>query len=95
MSDAQKTETAAGPSSGWRHSKYLALAAMLFAVAMLFIDQTIISIAAPTIQDELGLSEEGVQWVVNGYLLALSAFFLFGGRLSDIVGLSIERNAHG
>lgn len=86
MSDAQKTETAAGPSSGWRHSKYLALAAMLFAVAMLFIDQTIISIAAPTIQDELGLSEEGVQWIVNDYLLALSAFFLFGGRLSDIVG---------
>ncbi len=79
---AELTGTAAEP----KQSKYLVLAAMLFAVAMLFIDQTIISIASPTIQQELGLSDEGVQWVVNGYLLALSAFFALGGRLSDILG---------
>ena len=66
--------------------KYLALAAMMFAVAMTFIDQTIVSIAVPSIQKELGLSEAGIQWIVNGYLLSLAAFFALGGRLSDILG---------
>ncbi len=60
-------------------TKWLALAAMMFAVSMMFIDQTIVSIAIPTIQTELGLSEAGVQWVINGYLLSLSAFFALGG----------------
>jgi EmrB/QacA subfamily drug resistance transporter len=62
------------------------LAAMIFAVAMTFIDQTIVSIAVPNIQRELSLSSTAVQWVVNGYLLALAALFALGGRLSDIFG---------
>jgi EmrB/QacA subfamily drug resistance transporter len=62
------------------------LAAMIFAVAMTFIDQTIVSIAVPTIQRELGLSSTGVQWVINGYLLSLASLFALGGRLSDIFG---------
>jgi EmrB/QacA subfamily drug resistance transporter len=66
--------------------KTLVLAAMIFAVAMTFIDQTIVSIAIPKIQKELHLSSLGVQWVVNAYLLALAAFFAFGGRLADTVG---------
>ncbi|MFJ2950580.1 MFS transporter [Streptomyces sp. NPDC087226] len=64
----------------------LALAAMLFAVAMTFIDQTIVAIAAPDIVHELGLSSSGMQWVVNAYLLALAAFFALGGRLADLLG---------
>ena len=66
--------------------KYVALAAMVFAVSMMFIDQTIVSIAVPNIQEELHLSGSAIQWVINGYLLSLSAFFAFGGRLADILG---------
>lgn len=66
--------------------KYLVLAAMIFAVSMTFIDMTIVSIAIPEIQQELALSQTGVQWVVNAYLLSLAALFAFGGRLGDIVG---------
>src|SRR6202453_4751564 len=62
------------------------LAAMIFAVSMTFIDQTIVSIAVPNIQRELGLTATGVQWMVNGYLLSLAALFALGGRLSDIFG---------
>jgi EmrB/QacA subfamily drug resistance transporter len=62
------------------------LAAMIFAVAMTFIDQTIVSIAVPQIQRELGLTSTGVQWAVNAYLLSLAALFAFGGRLADTVG---------
>ncbi|MGW0609165.1 MFS transporter [Streptomyces sp. NPDC002788] len=59
---------------------------MMFAVAMTFIDQTIVSIAAPDIVRELDLSSSGMQWVVNAYLLALAAFFALGGRLADLYG---------
>ncbi len=59
---------------------------MIFAVAMTFIDQTIVSIAVPELQKELGLSSTGVQWIVNAYLLALAALFAFGGRIADIAG---------
>jgi EmrB/QacA subfamily drug resistance transporter len=59
---------------------------MIFAVAMTFIDQTIVSIAAPTIQHDLGLSSSGMQWAINAYLLTLAALFAFGGRLGDIAG---------
>ncbi len=64
----------------------LILAAMIFAVAMTFIDQTIVAIAIPTIQQDVDLSATGVQWIINGYLLSLSALFAFGGRLADIAG---------
>jgi EmrB/QacA subfamily drug resistance transporter len=53
---------------------------------MTFIDQTIVSIAAPTVQHDLGLSSTGMQWGINAYLLALAALFAFGGRLADTVG---------
>lgn len=66
--------------------KTLVLAAMIFAVAMTFIDQTIVAIAVPKIQRELHLSSVGVQWVVNAYLLSLAAFFAFGGRIVDTIG---------
>lgn len=85
MSNAATPVSNAEKASG-SGAKWLALAAMMFAVSMMFIDQTIVSIAIPTIQTELGLSDGGVQWIVNGYLLALSAFIALGGRLSDIIG---------
>jgi EmrB/QacA subfamily drug resistance transporter len=75
-----------GSSDTGSSRKTLVLAAMIFAVAMTFIDQTIVSIAVPKIESELNLSINGVQWVVNGYLLALAAMFAFGGRLSDMIG---------
>ena len=67
-------------------NKRLVLVAMIFAVAMTFIDQTIVAIAVPELQKDLSLSATGVQWIVNGYLLSLSALFAFGGRLADIAG---------
>jgi EmrB/QacA subfamily drug resistance transporter len=73
-------------STAGGRSRSLVLTAMIFAVAMTFIDQTIVSIAAPTIQHNLGLSSSGMQWAINAYLLTLAAFFAFGGRLADTAG---------
>jgi predicted MFS family arabinose efflux permease len=67
-------------------NKNLVLAAMVFAVAMTFIDQTIVAIAIPDLQRDLSLSATGSQWIINGYLLSLSALFAFGGKLGDVLG---------
>ncbi|MGW6915840.1 MFS transporter [Kitasatospora sp. NPDC054939] len=72
--------------AGGGANERLALVAMMFAVAMTFIDQTIVSIAAPDITQELRLSSSGMRWVVNAYLLSLAAFFALGGRLADLLG---------
>jgi MFS family permease len=61
----------------------LVLAAMIFAVAMTFIDQTIVSLAIPEPHENLGLPATGTQWIINAYLPALSALFAFGGRLAS------------
>jgi EmrB/QacA subfamily drug resistance transporter len=73
-------------ASNSKRDGYLVLAAMIFAVAMTFIDQTIVSISVPEIQKELGLTETGVQWIINGYLLTLAALFAFGGKVADVFG---------
>jgi EmrB/QacA subfamily drug resistance transporter len=67
-------------------NKHLVLTAMILAVAMMFIDQTIVALAIPSLQHDLKLSPTGAQWIVNGYLLALSALFAVGGRVADVVG---------
>jgi EmrB/QacA subfamily drug resistance transporter len=67
-------------------NKNLVLAAMVFAVAMMFIDQTIVVLAIPSLQRDLTLSPTASQWIVNGYLLSLSALFAFGGRIADLFG---------
>lgn len=66
--------------------RYLALTAMVFATGMTFIDMTIVSIGAPVIESDLGISDDAVQWVVNGYLLGLAATFALMGRVADVYG---------
>ncbi len=72
------------PAAG--SNKRLVLVAMIFAVAMMFIDQTIVALAIPDLQKDLSLTGTGSQWIINGYLLALSALFALGGRLADVFG---------
>jgi EmrB/QacA subfamily drug resistance transporter len=67
-------------------SPRLVLVAMIFAVAMMFIDQTIVTLAIPDLQKDLSLSATGTQWIVNGYLLSLAALFMLGGKLADVLG---------
>jgi len=59
---------------------------MTLSLSMILIDQTVVSVALPTIQRELDFSQTGLQWVVNAYLLAIAAFVAVGGRLGDLFG---------
>jgi EmrB/QacA subfamily drug resistance transporter len=51
---------------------------------MILLDQTVVSVALPTIQRDLDMSQTSLQWVVNAYLLAIAALVAVGGRLSDM-----------
>lgn len=64
----------------------LVLPAMVLAVSMSFIDQTIVAIASPTLQRDLDLTATEGQWVINAYTVALAAFFALAGRLADTIG---------
>src|SRR6201986_8526 len=74
------THVAGSPRRWW------VLATMTGALSMIMIDQTVVSVALPTMERDLGLSTAGVQWGVNAYLLVLAGLVAFGGRLADLVG---------
>jgi EmrB/QacA subfamily drug resistance transporter len=53
---------------------------------MLVLDITVVNVALPRIQHELGFSQSGLAWVVNGYVLMAGGLLLLGGRMADIFG---------
>src|SRR5688500_11680166 len=53
---------------------------------MIVLDATIVNVALPSIQDDLGFSQSGLAWVVNAYLIAFGGLLLLAGRLGDLVG---------
>src|SRR5271167_2686439 len=53
---------------------------------MVVLDATIVNVALPSIQKDLGLSEDNLQWIVNAYTLVFGGFLLLGGRLGDLLG---------
>ncbi len=53
---------------------------------ILILDLTVVNVALPSIHQELGFTDAGLAWVVNGYVLAAAGLLLLGGRLSDIFG---------
>lgn len=53
---------------------------------MLLLDATVVSVALPPIQRDLGFTQEALSWVLNAYVLASGGFLLLGGRLADVFG---------
>ena len=66
--------------------RWWVLALVSLAQVMVVLDVTIVNVALPSIQDDLGFSADDLQWVVNAYLLLFGGFLLLGGRLADILG---------
>src|ERR1700749_2087093 len=74
------THVAGSPRRWW------VLATMTGALSMIMIDQTVVSVALPTMQRDLSLSATGVQLVLNAYLLLLPVLVALGGRVADLLG---------
>jgi EmrB/QacA subfamily drug resistance transporter len=66
--------------------KWLALALLLGVQFMVVLDIAIVNVALPSIQTDLGFSQENLQWVVSAYALLFGGFLMLGGRVADIVG---------
>ena len=62
------------------------LVAIISAIAMIFVDQTVLPLTLPTIQRELNVSDVVLQWTVNSYSLVLTATVLTAGKMGDIFG---------
>ena len=62
------------------------LASTILGSAMAFIDGTVINVALPVLQKSLGADVSQAQWIVDAYLLVLSALMLAGGALGDRIG---------
>jgi EmrB/QacA subfamily drug resistance transporter len=71
-------------STGTR--KNLILFLMCFAQFMVVLDVAIVNVALPSIQEDLGLRQSTLQWIVVSYTLLLGGFLLLGGRLGDLLG---------
>jgi len=67
-------------------SRWLALYVLCGGMLMIVLDATIVNVALPTIQDDLGFSQSSLAWVVNAYLIAFGGLLLLAGRLGDLVG---------
>ncbi|WP_230316222.1 DHA2 family efflux MFS transporter permease subunit [Conexibacter sp. W3-3-2] len=67
-------------------AKRLALLACILGSAVVFVDSTVVNVALPALQEDLDASLAGQQWVVESYLLTLSALILTGGSLGDLFG---------
>ena len=66
--------------------KWLALGLLRSVQFMVVLDIAIVNVALPSIQTDLGFSQENLQWVVSAYALFFGGFLLLGGRVADLVG---------
>src|ERR671924_401474 len=66
--------------------KWLALALLCTVQFMVVLDVAIVNVALPSIQKDLGFSQEDLQWVISAYALLFGGFLLLGGRAADLLG---------
>jgi EmrB/QacA subfamily drug resistance transporter len=67
-------------------NRWLALYVLCVGMLMIVLDATIVNVALPSIQDDLGFSQSNLAWVVNAYLIAFGGLLLLAGRIGDLVG---------
>ena len=66
--------------------RWWTLGAMCFALFMIMLDNTVVNVALPSIQEDLGASLSALEWTVNAYTLTFAVLLVTGGRLGDIFG---------
>ncbi len=67
-------------------SRRLALGVVATGMLMIVLDGSIVTVAMPAIQQDLGFTPAGLSWVVNAYLIAFGSLLLLAGRLGDLIG---------
>ncbi len=67
-------------------TRWLALYVLCAGMLMIVLDATIVNVALPSIQDDLGFSQSNLAWVVNAYMIPFGGLLLLAGRIGDLVG---------
>src|SRR5207248_2028532 len=75
-----------GVSTGMKNSRWISLLVLCTGFLLIVVDMTIVNVALPSIQRDLGFSQSGLAWVINAYLIAFGGLLLLAGRLGDLVG---------
>jgi EmrB/QacA subfamily drug resistance transporter len=78
--------TLASPRPAARDDRWLALAVLCAGTLMIVLDATIVNVALPAIQRDLGFAQSNLAWVVNAYLITFGGVLLLAGRLGDLLG---------
>ena len=71
---------------GMKNSRWLSLIVLCTGFLLIVVDMTIVNVALPSIQGDLGFSQSGLAWVVNAYLIAFGGLLLLAGRVGDLLG---------
>ena len=79
-------QSPAGAPRGHATNRWLVLVLVCAAQFMVVLDATIVNVALPAIQTDLGFDTANLQWVINGYTLLFGGFLLLGGRAADLFG---------
>ena len=66
-------------------SRWIALIVLCVGMLMIVLDVTVVNVALPSIQEDLGFTQSSLAWVVNAYLIAFGGLLLLAGRLGDII----------
>ncbi len=66
--------------------RWIALYVLCAGMLMIVLDVTVVNVALPSIQDDLGFSQSSLAWVVNGYLITFGGLLLLAGRFGDLIG---------
>ncbi len=74
------------PQPDTDQNRWIALYVLCMGVLMIVIDATIVNVALPSIQDDLGFSQSNLAWVVNAYMIPFGGLLLLSGRLGDLIG---------
>ena len=69
-----------------KNRRWLSLTILCTGFLLIVVDMTIVNVALPSIQRDLGYSQSGLAWVINAYLIAFGGFLLLAGRLGDLFG---------
>jgi EmrB/QacA subfamily drug resistance transporter len=67
-------------------NRWIALYVLCVGMLMIVLDATVVNVALPAIQDDLGFTQSSLAWVVNAYLIAFGGLLLLAGRFGDIIG---------
>src|SRR5918995_141713 len=84
VAQAAEAEAAATPVED--RQRWLALYVLCVGMLMIVLDATIVNVALPSIQEDLGFSQSNLAWVVNAYLIAFGGLLLLAGRIGDLIG---------